>query len=164
MLGIAQTGTGKTAAFALPVLQHLAATSTARRAQERRARWSWRRPASSRSRSATASTTYGRDLGLRLAPSSSAASASGRQIEALARGVDILVATPGRLLDLIEQRPRQARQASSFFVLDEADRMLDMGFIHDVRRIAGDAADAAPDAAVLRHHAARHRQARATRS
>ena len=75
-------------------------------------------------------------------PSSSAASARSRRCRRCARGVDILVATPGRLLDLMQQRLRRPRRSVEIFVLDEADRMLDMGFIHDVRRVIAAAARA----------------------
>ncbi len=74
------------------------------------------------------------------------------QVRALARGVDILVATPGRLLDLMGQGFVRLDRLE-VFVLDEADRMLDMGFIHDVRRVDSGPAQATPDAAVLGHHA-----------
>jgi ATP-dependent RNA helicase RhlE len=132
LLGIAQTGTGKTAAFALPILQRLAATPVQRRRGSVRALIltptrelavqildSFRR--------------YGCHLGLR---STVIFGGVGQQpqVEAMSRGVDILVATPGRLLDLMTQRHIDLRDLS-IFVLDEADRMLDMGFIHDVKRI-----------------------------
>ena len=108
VLGIAQTGTGKTAAFALPILQRLAAP---RHAPGPRAcaPWCWRRPASSPSQIAEQLRHLRRDLGLRHAVVFGGVGTA-RQVEALARGVDILVATPGRLLDLMEQRQRQARQ------------------------------------------------------
>ena len=87
------------------------------------------------------------------APPSSAASASSLRSRALRRGVDILVATPGRLLDLISQR-HVALGAVEVLVLDEADRMLDMGFIHDIRKIMALLPAQAADPAVLGHHAA----------
>ena len=107
--------------------------------------------------------TYGRHLGLRRAVIFGGVGQR-PQVEALRRGADILVATPGRLLDLMNQGHAELDAASRCFVLDEADRMLDMGFIHDVRRIVAALPQAAPDAAVLRDHAGRDRQARATRS
>src|SRR6185312_11465591 len=130
---IAQTGTGKTAAFALPVLQHLAA------ARERVPPKSPRALVLAPTRElavqiARSFDTYGRGLGLRLGMVI-VGLAFGRQIETLNRGVDILVATPGRLLDLMSQGHAKLGNVS-FFVLDEADRMFDMGFIKDVRRIA----------------------------
>ena len=132
LLGCAQTGTGKTAAFALPILQRLAEN---------------RRPAGARKMRALILTptrelasqiddsfrTYGRNLRL-----SSAVIFGGvgqnPQVQALNRGLDILVATPGRLLDLMNQGHARL-DGVEVFVLDEADRMLDMGFIHDVKRI-----------------------------
>jgi ATP-dependent RNA helicase RhlE len=133
VLGIAQTGTGKTAAFALPVLQHLAA------ANERALPKSPRALVLAPTRElavqiARSFDTYGRGLGLRLGMVIGGLG-FGRQIETLQRGVDILVATPGRLLDLM-QRGNVKLGNVTFFVLDEADRMFDMGFIKDVRRIA----------------------------
>jgi ATP-dependent RNA helicase RhlE len=132
LLGIAQTGTGKTAAFALPILQRLSATQVPRR------RGSVRALILTPTRElavqiADSFHAYGRHLGLRSAVIFGGVSQQ-RQVEALARGLDILVATPGRLLDLMEQRHVDLRDLS-IFVLDEADRMLDMGFIRDVKRI-----------------------------
>ena len=74
----------------------------------------------------------------------------------------MLVATPGRLLDLIQSNALRL-DGVEVFVLDEADRMLDMGFIHDIRKIVAKLPSAAADAAVLGHHAAGHRRARPTR-
>jgi len=134
VLGIAQTGTGKTAAFALPVLQLLAASSE--RAQPKSPRALVLAPTRELAvQIARSFDTYGRGLGLRLATVVGGLG-YGRQIETLARGVDILIATPGRLLDLVERGNVKLGQVT-FFVLDEADRMFDMGFIRDVRRIAG---------------------------
>jgi len=132
LLGIAQTGTGKTAAFALPILQRLAATPAPRR------RGSVRALILTPTRELAVQILesfqrYGCHLGLR---STVVFGGVGQQpqVEALSRGVDILVATPGRLLDLMTQRYVDLRDLS-IFVLDEADRMLDMGFIRDVKRI-----------------------------
>jgi ATP-dependent RNA helicase RhlE len=132
LLGIAQTGTGKTAAFALPILQRLAAVQVPRR------RGAVRALILTPTRELATQIvdnfrTYGRHLGLRSAVIFGGVSQQ-HQVEALARGLDILVATPGRLLDLMSQRHVDLRDLS-VFVLDEADRMLDMGFIHDVKRI-----------------------------
>ncbi len=80
----------------------------------------------------------------------------GKQIRALASGVDVLVATPGRLLDLCKCGAVSLAQVE-VLVLDEADRMLDMGFINDIRRIVAHAAAAAPDPSVLGNHAGRDR-------
>jgi ATP-dependent RNA helicase RhlE len=133
VLGIAQTGTGKTAAFALPILQHLSSTTV--RAQPKSPRALVLAPTRELAvQIARSFDTYGRGLGLRLATVVGGLG-YGRQIETLARGVDILVATPGRLLDLIERGNVKLGQVT-FFVLDEADRMFDMGFVRDVRRIA----------------------------
>jgi ATP-dependent RNA helicase RhlE len=132
ILACAQTGTGKTAAFTLPLLQHLA--------REKR------------------STARGRPRALILAPTRELAAQIGEsirtygrhlqvthtvifggagqhpQVTALTRGVDIVVATPGRLLDLMHQRHAHL-DGIEIFVLDEADRMLDMGFINDIRKV-----------------------------
>ena len=133
VLGIAQTGTGKTAAFALPVLQRLA--QSGRRAQPRSPLALVLAPTRELAvQIARSFDTYGRGLGLRLGIVIGGLG-FGRQIETLQRGVDILVATPGRLLDLMERGNVKLGQVS-FLVLDEADRMFDMGFIKDVRRIA----------------------------
>jgi ATP-dependent RNA helicase RhlE len=133
VLGIAQTGTGKTAAFALPVLQLLAAEKKRPEPKSPRALVlaPTRELAVQIGRSFD---TYGRGLGLRLGMVIGGLG-FGRQIETLRNGVDILVATPGRLLDLVEQGHVRLGNVT-FFVLDEADRMFDMGFIRDVRRIA----------------------------
>ena len=133
VLGIAQTGTGKTAAFALPVLQHLAAQN--RRAEPKSPRALVLAPTRELAvQIAKSFDTYGRGLGLRLGMVIGGLG-FGRQIETLQRGVDILVATPGRLLDLVSQGHARLGNVT-FFVLDEADRMFDMGFIKDVRRIS----------------------------
>jgi len=133
VLGIAQTGTGKTAAFALPVLQHL--HESKERAQPKSPRALVLAPTRELAvQIARSFDTYGRGLGLRLCTVVGGLG-YGRQIETLSRGVDILIATPGRLLDLVERGNVKLGQVS-FFVLDEADRMFDMGFIRDVRRIA----------------------------
>jgi ATP-dependent RNA helicase RhlE len=132
LLGIAQTGTGKTAAFALPILQRLAADG--RRAAPRTCRALVLAPTRELAlQIADSFARYGRFLPLRTACVFGGVSER-PQIQALQRGTDILVATPGRLLDLIGQRA-VALGSLEVFVLDEADRMLDMGFIHDVRRI-----------------------------
>jgi ATP-dependent RNA helicase RhlE len=132
VLGIAQTGTGKTAAFALPVLQQLA--EDARRAEPRSPRALVLAPTRELAvQIARSFDTYGKGLGLRLGMVIGGLG-FGRQIETLNRGVDILVATPGRLLDLVERGNVRLGHVG-FLVLDEADRMFDMGFIRDVRRI-----------------------------
>ncbi|NRD57288.1 DEAD/DEAH box helicase [Corallococcus exiguus] len=132
VLGVAQTGTGKTAAFALPILQRLSAKAPAGGARPVRCLvlTPTRELASQVSDSFV---TYGKNLPLRHAVVFGGVGQN-PQVQALRQGVDILVATPGRLLDLIDQGFVTLR-ALEVFVLDEADRMLDMGFIHDVRRV-----------------------------
>ncbi|TMI70542.1 MAG: DEAD/DEAH box helicase [Bacteroidetes bacterium] len=133
LLGCAQTGTGKTAAFALPLLQllHLQKQEgEQRRAIKALILVPTRELAIQVGESFQA---YGKYLSLRHLVIFGGVSSFG-QVKALRQGVDILVATPGRLLDLMNQR-HLSLQDIKFFVLDEADRMLDMGFIHDVRRI-----------------------------
>lgn len=129
LIGCAQTGSGKTAAFALPILQMLDSIPG-------------RRPiralvlAPTRELAAQIDEEFGkfsRDSSLRNAAIYGGVSQQ-PQVAALKRGVDILVATPGRLLDLMNQQFVHLNQIE-FFVLDEADRMLDMGFIHDVKRV-----------------------------
>ncbi len=132
LLGIAQTGTGKTAAFGLPILQSLAASPdrTARRAARALILAPTRELAI---QIGEALRSYGRYLSLRQAVIYGGVGQK-PQVDALRRGVDILVATPGRLLDLMNQRHLRL-DGIVHFVLDEADRMLDMGFIRDVKKI-----------------------------
>ena len=132
LLGIAQTGTGKTAAFALPILQRLA--DQRRRPPQRGCRVLVLSPTRElASQIAESFRTYGRNLHLSTAAVYGGV-APGPQIRALGLGVDVLVATPGRLLDHLNQRAVRL-DGVEVFVLDEADRMLDMGFIRDIRRI-----------------------------
>ena len=132
VVGIAQTGTGKTAAFALPILNRLAATQG--------------KPWPKAPRVVVLCPTrelggqivdsfhnYGRHLRLKTMLAIGGVPI-GKQVRALAAGVDVLVATPGRLLDLSNNRAVQFNQVE-VLVLDEADRMLDMGFIRDIRKI-----------------------------
>ncbi len=132
LVGIAQTGTGKTAAFALPILNHLSKNSF--RPERRHCRVLVLSPTRELSGQILESfRTYGRHV----RPSTALAIGGvpiGRQIRSLANGVDILVATPGRLLDLINMNA-VALGKLEILVLDEADRMLDMGFIRDIRKI-----------------------------
>ena len=132
LLGIAQTGTGKTAAFALPILQRLSAerVTPMRNAMRALILTPTRELAVQIHESFR---TYGRHLQLRSAVIYGGVGQK-PQTDALARGPDIVVATPGRLLDLMQQGHVRLDRVS-VFVLDEADRMLDMGFIHDVRRV-----------------------------
>ncbi len=140
LLGIAQTGTGKTAAFALPILDRLGrhrdrSGSPARRGTlPRNTRVLILTPTRELASQIDASfAKYGRYLRLSRAVVYGGVGQQ-PQVRAMERGVDILVATPGRLLDLINQR-HIFLDKLEVFVLDEADRMLDMGFIHDIRRI-----------------------------
>ena len=133
VLGSAQTGTGKTAAFAIPILQHLYMD----RQQHNRPRkinaliiTPTRELAI---QIADSFTTYGRHTGLQNTVIFGGVK-QGTQTAALRRGVDILVATPGRLLDLMDQGYVKLNDIE-YFVLDEADRMLDMGFINDIKKI-----------------------------
>lgn len=133
VLGSAQTGTGKTAAFAIPILQHLYLD----RQQQNKPRTinalvitPTRELAIQIGESFT---TYGRYTGLRNTVIFGGVK-QGNQTSALKRGVDILVATPGRLLDLMNQGLVRLNDIE-YFVLDEADNMLDMGFIHDIKKI-----------------------------
>lgn len=135
LLGVAETGTGKTAAFALPLLHRLFIN-----------RSEWPTPTAPRAlilaptrelagQIAERVNAYGRDLNMRTAVIFGGIGQS-KQVKALRAGVDILIATPGRLLDLCAQRHVRLDKVS-MLVLDEADRMLDMGFIRDVRKIVG---------------------------
>ena len=133
VLGSAQTGTGKTAAFAIPIIQHLASNH--------------QKPSGKR-KVTTLVVTPTRELAIQIGESFTAYArhtqikntviyggvGQGAQTEALRRGVDVLVATPGRLLDLMNQGYISLDDIR-YFVLDEADRMLDMGFIHDIKKI-----------------------------
>jgi ATP-dependent RNA helicase RhlE len=130
----AQTGTGKTAAFALPILQRLAAEPPRAGGRNRPIRVLVLTPTRELAAQIGESfSVYGRHMKLRNTVIFGGVG-QGNQERALAAGPEILVATPGRLLDLAEQRKLSLRDVE-VFVLDEADRMLDMGFIHDVRRV-----------------------------
>ena len=132
ILGCAQTGTGKTAAFALPLLQHLALQPGGVTRSRPRALIM----APTRELAAQIGESlrvYGRYLRLTHTVIFGGVG-QGPQVSALRHGVDIVVATPGRLLDLMQQRCVRL-DGIEIFVLDEADRMLDMGFIHDVRKV-----------------------------
>ena len=133
LMGCAQTGTGKTAAFAIPILQLLFENQvplSGRRLIKALIVTPTRELAIQISESFTA---YGKHTGLKHTVIYGGVSQHA-QTNALKNGIDILIATPGRLLDLIDQR-FVTLQNIRFFVLDEADRMLDMGFIHDVKKI-----------------------------
>ena len=128
LIGIAQTGTGKTAAFVLPILQRM--TEKYPRIIKTLVLAPTRELAAQIGESFSA---YGEFLKFKHTVIFGGVS-QGKQVHALARGVDILVATPGRLLDLMNQRKLSLNNIE-FFVLDEADRMLDMGFINDIKKI-----------------------------
>lgn len=133
LLGCAQTGTGKTAAFAIPIIQQLYL-----RKQNQKGRRKIRALVVTPTRELAIQigesfTTYGRYTGIKNTVIFGGVK-QGPQTDALHKGVDVLVATPGRLLDLMDQG-FISLQNIEFSVLDEADHMLDMGFIHDIRRI-----------------------------
>jgi ATP-dependent RNA helicase RhlE len=133
VMGSAQTGSGKTAAFALPMLQTLQASRT------NPVRGSTRALILTPTREladqvAECFSSFGRYLGLRVAAVYGGVSRN-EQINILSKGVDVLVATPGRLMDLMEDR-KVLLGRTEIFVLDEADRMLDMGFIPDIKKIS----------------------------
>ena len=133
VLGSAQTGTGKTAAFAIPIIQHLI-NNTQHEKGKRRIK--------------SLVVTPTRELAIQIGESFNAYGKYSNlqnavifggvpqnpQVRQLQKGIDILVATPGRLLDLISQNHISLRDVK-YFVLDEADRMLDMGFIHDINKL-----------------------------
>jgi ATP-dependent RNA helicase RhlE len=132
VIGIAQTGTGKTAAFALPILHHLAADR--RPAVRKACRVLVLSPTRELSRQILDSFyTYGRHLGISGALVIGGVPMGG-QVRTLLGGIEVLVATPGRLLDLVQSNALRLNEVE-FVVLDEADRMLDMGFINDIRKI-----------------------------
>ena len=132
LLGCAQTGTGKTAAFTLPIIQLLLQN----------------KPAERRKKIRTLIVTPTRELAIQIAENFEAYGrhtplnctvifagvGQGPQVTALRNGVDVVIATPGRLLDLMNQGHLSLRDVE-FFVLDEADRMLDMGFVHDIKKL-----------------------------
>jgi len=135
LLAGAQTGTGKTAGFTLPLLHQLAASSPGRAASGKRPiRALILTPTRELAAQVEESVrTYGKYLSLKSMVMFGGVGMN-PQIDALRRGVDILVATPGRLLDHHQQGNLDLSQVE-YFVLDEADRMLDMGFIHDIKRV-----------------------------
>lgn len=132
LLGCAQTGTGKTAAFTLPILQLLLENTISQKRKKIR----------------SLIVTPTRELAIQIAESFNAYGrhtplnctvifggvAQGPQVTALRNGVDVVIATPGRLLDLMNQGHISIREVE-IFVLDEADRMLDMGFVHDIKKL-----------------------------
>ena len=132
LVGIAQTGTGKTAAFALPILHRLAANP--RPAPRKGCRALVLSPTRElATQIADSFRTYGRHLNLSVTVVFGGVGHR-PQIQAIARGVDVLVATPGRLLDHMAER-NLSLEGTEIFVLDEVDQMLDLGFIQPIRRI-----------------------------
>jgi ATP-dependent RNA helicase RhlE len=132
LIGIAQTGTGKTAAFALPILHRLA--TNPRALEPKACRVLVLSPTRELSGQILDSfRAYGRHLRLKSALAIGGVP-MGAQVRSLFHGLDVLVATPGRLLDLVQSNALRLGSVECF-VLDEADRMLDMGFINDIRKI-----------------------------
>ncbi len=133
VLASAQTGTGKTAAFAIPIIQHLSNEDS---------------NSNGKRKISTLVLTPTRELAIQIGDSFTTYAkytsitntvifggvTQGSQVSALRKGVDVLVATPGRLLDLMDQGHLSLKDVK-YFVLDEADRMLDMGFIHDIKKV-----------------------------
>ncbi len=133
VLGSAQTGTGKTAAFAIPILQHLY-QDFKKQKHPRKIKSLIITPTRELAIQIGESfSTYGRYTGVRNTVIFGGVNQN-PQAQAISKGVDVLVATPGRLLDLMDQGLVHLNDIE-YFVLDEADRMLDMGFIHDIRKI-----------------------------
>jgi ATP-dependent RNA helicase RhlE len=133
LLGCAQTGTGKTAAFAIPTLQLLHQDRIAHKEQKTIKALVLTPTRELALQIGESFTAYGKHTGLKNLVIFGGVSQN-PQVDALRRGVDILVATPGRLLDLMNQRYVHLEHVK-FLILDEADRMLDMGFVNDVKKI-----------------------------
>jgi ATP-dependent RNA helicase RhlE len=133
LLGCAQTGTGKTAAFALPTLQLLFQDRMAHKEQKSIKALVLTPTRELAIQIAESFTAYGKNTGLKNLVIFGGVSQN-PQVDALRRGVDILIATPGRLLDLMNQRFVHLEHVK-MLILDEADRMLDMGFVNDVKKI-----------------------------
>ena len=131
VLGVAQTGTGKTAAFALPVLQIMSRTKTQGKRHIKALILSPTRELAAQI--GERFSAYGEHLDIRHKVIFGGVNQN-PQVRALQKGIDVLVATPGRLLDLINQGHIDITRVE-FFVLDEADRMLDMGFIRDIKKV-----------------------------
>ena len=135
VLGVAQTGTGKTAAFALPILNHFAGQK--QKAVSKRPQSLIMAPTRELAiQIAESIESYGRYLQLKHAVIYGGVG-QGRQVSALSAGVHIVIATPGRLLDLMNQKALYLNRLQ-IFVVDEADRMMDMGFLPDLKRIMKD--------------------------
>ncbi len=133
LLGCAQTGTGKTAAFAIPILQHLYNSQQNSKGRRKIKALIVTPTRELAIQIADSFTTYGKHTGI-INTVIFGGVKQLSQTQSLRQGVEILVATPGRLLDLMDQGYISLKDVE-FSVLDEADRMLDMGFIHDIRKI-----------------------------
>lgn len=133
VLGSAQTGTGKTAAFAIPILQHLYLDRQQQNSPRKINALVITPTRELAIQIGESFSTYGRYTGLKNTVIFGGVKQVA-QVNAIKRGVDILVATPGRLLDLMDQGIVRLNNIE-YFVLDEADNMLDMGFIHDIKKI-----------------------------
>lgn len=133
LLGCAQTGTGKTAAFSIPILQMLYANQISEHHRKKIKALVVTPTRELAIQIADSFSAYGKFTGVRNTVIFGGVK-QGSQVKALKRGVDVLVATPGRLLDLINQGFISLKDIE-YFVLDEADHMLDMGFIHDIKKI-----------------------------
>ena len=133
LLGVAQTGTGKTAAFAIPILHHLYQRANGQPGKRRLKALVVTPTRELAIQISESFTAYGRYTGLRNTVIFGGVK-QGKQVDALRSGVEILIATPGRLLDLMNQGYITFRDLE-YVVLDEADQMLDMGFIHDIKKI-----------------------------
>jgi len=133
LLGCAQTGTGKTAAFAIPILQHLYLNRSSHKGKRQIKALIVTPTRELAIQIGESFTVYGKFTGVTNTVIFGGVKQSA-QTTALSQSIDVLVATPGRLLDLIDQGYILLKDIE-YFVLDEADRMLDMGFIHDIRKI-----------------------------
>ena len=133
VLGSAQTGTGKTAAFAIPILNRLSVGFQQQKNKHKIKVLVITPTRELAIQIGESFSVYGKYTGIRNTVIFGGVT-QGKQTDALRKGVEVLVATPGRLLDLIDQGFIRLHDIE-YFVLDEADRMLDMGFIHDIRKI-----------------------------
>ncbi len=133
LLGCAQTGTGKTAAFAIPILQNLSGPHNEPKGRRKIKALIVTPTRELATQISESFKVYGKYTNLKNTVIFGGVKQRA-QVDALRRGVDILVATPGRLLDLINQKHISLRDVE-YFVLDEADQMLDMGFIHDIKKV-----------------------------
>jgi ATP-dependent RNA helicase RhlE len=133
VLGSAQTGTGKTAAFAIPIIQHLSNDQRNSNGKRKISSLIITPTRELAIQIGESFTTYGKYTNIKNTVIFGGVS-QGSQTNALKRGVDVLIATPGRLLDLMDQGYISLKDVK-YFVLDEADRMLDMGFIHDIKKV-----------------------------